>query len=328
MSNFSSFCPVGFALSLLSAGCGSSDRPNMALDAAADSPSEIDAAPPRTFTQYVLDRQLLPATETQAQEYAFDLDGDTIVDNRLATVLAAYADMGFQNQFNIDAWIARGEAIMLAQLGAENYASEPSATFTLYQGADPMPPACAGPDLMDCRKHLMGTGSFSLKAGAPIDQPLAGMIASGTLTAGPGNLTVQFSLGFSPPITVTLVGARVELMPTATTLTGRVGGAITQSEIASKVMPALRESFALAVYWDCDPFGTPPECGCTAGTAGEAVIAQLDKSPSDCGISLAEVQNDAMTATLLAPDVTVANQPALSIGFGVTAVSGSFPAPM
>jgi hypothetical protein len=276
----------------------------------------------------VVDRQLLPATQAQAVDYAFDLDGDTVVDNRVAAVLATYESMGFENQQVSDVWFARGEAIMLAQLGADDYSDDADATFTMYQGDNPMPPACAGPGFTNCGKHLMGTGSFALEAGAPVDPPLEGTIANGKLAAGPAHLTVQFSLGFSPPITVTLIGARVELIPTATSLMGKVGGAITQSEIASKVMPGLRESFATAVYRDCDPFGSAPTCDCAAGSLGEKVIGQLDRSPADCGVSLAEVQNDAMTAALLVPDVMVEGQPALSIGFGVTAVRGSFPAPM
>lgn len=317
------------------AGCGGNGA-HAPIDAATNPPSdaatdaaevEIDALPAITHTHYVLDHELLPVTEVAAREHAFDLDGDTIVDNHVAVVLAEYESMGYESQRTIDAWFARGTAIMLADLGADDYSDEPNARFTIYQGANPMPPACAGPGFTNCGKHLEGTGSFSLKAGAPVDPPLTGTITSGKLTAGPGRLTVQFAIGLSTPITVTLVGARVELTTTATTLTGKIGGAITQAEISTQVLPGLREGFAAAVYRDCNPFADPPACECQPGSLGASVIARLDNNPSDCGITLTEVQNDPMTAAQLTPDVTVEGQPAVSIGFGVSAVPGSFVAP-
>lgn len=316
-------CRAVFAL-VFAAGCGNSAASS--ADAGLDTPIALDApVVPRTYTQYVLDDVRLPADATEAAAYAFDLDGDASADNGVARVLAAYAAMGFQNQQVLDVWLARGQAIMLAQLGAEDFTNDADATFALYHGAQPMPPACAGPGFTNCGKHLLGTGSFIVD-GAPVPA-LGGAIANGVLAAGPGPLAVQFSLGYSPPIRVQLVGARVELTPTGTTLAGKIGGAIPQSEITANVLPALRESFATAVYLECDPFGDPPACDCAAGGLGEKVIGQLDTAPADCGISLAEVQADVATAALLAPDVVVDGQPALSIGLGVTAVHGTFAVP-
>jgi hypothetical protein len=312
-------------LLVIAAGCGggNSDTPiDAAHDVAID--ATIDASP-LVFTHYVIASEQLPANDVQATDYGFDLDGNAVVDNRVGAMLVAHESAGFMNQLTIDAWLDRGEAIMLAKLGADPNSS--AATFTMHQGANPMPPPCAGPGFMNCGKHLEGTGSFALKLGAPVDPPLAGALASGQLTAGPGKLTVQFSIGFSPPITVTLIGARVELATTETTLAGKIGGAITQAEIDAQIIPALRESYAIAASYFCNPFGSPPDCECEPGGVGEKVIAQLDKNPADCGISLAEVQSDPVTAAQLAPDVMVDGQPGLSIGFGVSAVKGSFVAP-
>ncbi|MGE5186314.1 MAG: hypothetical protein ACM31C_29870 [Acidobacteriota bacterium] len=54
-----------------------------------------------------------------------------------------------------------------------------------------------------------------------------------------------------------------------------------------------------------------------------ALVALFDTSPKDCTISLTEVQNNSLIKSLLAPDVTIENQPALSFGMQVTAVPAS-----
>jgi hypothetical protein len=41
-------------------------------------------------------------------------------------------------------------------------------------------------------------------------------------------------------------------------------------------------------------------------------------------ITLDEIRNNSLIQSLLAPDVTLEGQPALSLGFGVTAVKAAF----
>ncbi|HEY5926935.1 MAG TPA: hypothetical protein VIV11_34850 [Kofleriaceae bacterium] len=308
-----------------------SPRPiDAAVDAPLDAPKVyMDAMWPMAHHHYVLDRVLLPNTNTQARAYGLDLNGDMTVDNQLGMVFSTLAGMGFDNQTPMTQAIDKGTAIMLADINADALSTAPFAAFTIYQGANPMPPACSSPSDIVCRKHLTGSGSFSLKANAPVDPALQGSISgTGTLVAGPGHLTIQVSMLGSVPATVTLIGARVELMPTATSFMGKLGGGVSMSDINTKVLPAMRDGVAIAVARDCTMLMSPPACGCAADTTGKTMLGLFDTTPKDCMVTLAEIQNNSLIQALFAPDVTLENQMALSLGVSVGAVKGMFTAPM
>ena len=314
--------------------CGSNGGSNPKIDAAIDAPPDapaklIDAPePPLGFNHYVVDKVSLPANNTQARAYGLDLNNDQTVDNQLGMVIATLSGMGLDSQAAMNKSIDQGDSIMLGNLGALDFTTDAMSTFTIVQGENPMPSPCANAQDTMCRKHLAGTGSFSLKPSAPIDPALMGMIAAGKLTAGPGHLTIQFTMAYSPSITVTLIGARVELMTTKTSLMGKLGGAISQADIDSKVLPAMRDGFQAKVGQDCTMLTSPPMCGCAQNSSGKTMLGLFDTSPKDCNISVTEVQNNSLIVSLLAPDVTVENKQALSFGVGITAVPGGFAQPM
>jgi hypothetical protein len=303
-----------------------------AIDAAIDAPGDAgfvpgDAPPdPGVHHHYVIDQLTMPATNLQARTFGIDLNGDAVVDNQLGMVTAVLAGMGMDSQIAMSRAIDTGAAIMLGDVGAVNLTTAPLATFTIYQGANPVPAACTSPQDTVCRKHLTGSGAFSIKQGAPVDPPLAGTIAGGTLTAGAGHLSIQVSLMESAPITLTLLGARVVLDNTTTTSTGKLAGAISMSDITNKVMPELRSGFQAAVVRDCTMLSSPPACGCPNGSTGKTLLGLFDTN-QDCTIALAEVQNNSLILSLLAPDVIVEGKMALSLGVGVHMVGGAFTAP-
>jgi hypothetical protein len=47
-------------------------------------------------------------------------------------------------------------------------------------------------------------------------------------------------------------------------------------------------------------------------------------APRDCRITATEVQNTPIIMSLLEPDVTIAGQPALSFGIGITGIGATF----
>lgn len=321
---------------VISVGCGDdgggSGKPT---DAAIDTAKPIDAAvwidappSPAGHTHFVIDRQLVPTTNAQARDYGLDLNNDMTVDNQLGMVMSTLAGMGLDTQATMDEAIDTGAALTLADLGADDLTTAATATFTLYKGTSPMPTPCANAQDTICRKHLAGTGSFTVDPTAPKDPPLAGSIAAGKLTAGPGHLTIQFTMTGATPMMVTLIGARVELMPTAMAVTGKLGGGISMTDINTKIIPAMRDSFQAQVMAECTMLQSPPTCGCPQSSQGKTLLGLFDTNPQDCTISLAEVQNNSLITSLLAPDVTLENMPALSLGLGVHMVSGGFAAPM
>jgi hypothetical protein len=156
---------------------------------------------------------------------------------------------------------------------------------------------------------------------------VTGTIAGGTLSAGPGNLSIQIALGTTSPITLNLVNARVKATEISETgMTAVIGGELLETELQANVFPAVTEQIAAIVTRDCT--GTAPNCACT-GT-GATLTALLDNNPRDCVISLNEVAKGTF-AQFLAPDVC--SQPtcaanmtdALSLGVKVTAVKATFP---
>jgi hypothetical protein len=307
-------------------GCGEvrNTTPDAAIDAPVD--TAVDGPTlPVTHHRYVIDRFLLPATNTQARDFGLDLDGDAEVDNQLGMVMSTLGNMGLDIQIDTDKQIDTGTTIMLPDLGADDLTTETYATFTIFQGANPTPAPCFNAQDTVCRKHLTGSGAFTAKT-APVDPPLVGTIDNGKLVAGPGHLTVQFSMLSSTPLLVSLLGARVELMPTGTAI-GKIGGAIGKPELDNVVIPGMREGFQAAVARDCTNPTSPPGCGCVADSQGKTYLGLFDTDPQDCSLSVSEIRNNSLIVSLFAPDVTIEGLQALSLGVSVHAVGASYISP-
>lgn len=102
-----------------------------------------------------------------------------------------------------------------------------------------------------------------------------------------------------------------------------IAGAITQSQIDLKIYPAIHQRASAAVAADCTTT-VQPDCGCPPGSPGWTLRGLYDNSPRDCVITLDEIRNSVLLRSLFVPDVTVEGQPALSFGFGATAVRATF----
>jgi hypothetical protein len=323
-------CNAGLVCTLVSgnAVCEQSDASTdspVTPEASPDAPIDAPATATGTHYHYVLASEHWPASNPEAQALGMDLDGDGQVDNQLGKALVALSGQGLDTQTTVDQQVATGAILMLADLQTTDFTTAVDAGFTLYTGADPSPTPCAGPSDTVCGHHLAGTGSFNVASVSPRDTPVLGNIASGTLTTGAGSLSPQLALVGSSPITLTLLGARAKVTATASGITqGVIAGGISANDLDTKLYPLMQQGFMAIVQRDCTQLGSPPACGCMANSQGAALITLFDNNPSDCAISTDEIKNNAIVQASFAPDVTLGGQPAVSLGFGFTAVTGTF----
>ncbi len=326
---------LGLLVVVILAACGGSSSGTKS-DAHVDVP--IDLAPPPDAPAghylYVIDHEDVPTNSTQARAYGLDLDGDGTVNNQLGMVLGTLAGMGFDVQGDVNASVDHGTTLLLADLYALDFTTTTGSTFTTYDGATPMPPPCNGSADTTCRHHLAGDGTFTIAATSAHDTPLTGDAVAGTFDDGPGHLEIEGAFfGQGVVAHLDLIGARVRLTGvTATTLGPSIlAGAVTMTDINTKLIPAWQMAIQAQVYQDCcglatspggatcNPNGTPA-CGCIDGSTGKTELGLFDTSPKDCVVTVDEIKNNSLIQALLAPDVTVEGQMALSFGMQVTAV--------
>ena len=288
----------------------------MAAVMACRSPSDL-APTEGAYAHYVIDQVQLPTSITQALEDGADLDGTGQVKNSLGERLASFAGQGFDSQPAMTTAIDTGAIILLADLDA--YGPEDFG-FTTYSGTNPSPIPCASPADTVCRQHLQGTGMFDVAA-TPRDPELSGTVTNDTFRGGPGRLPVQLTLFGAPPVALDLIGAHVMLYTAFPK--GVIAGGVPQSDITGKVYPSLQQAYSAKIAADCTALTSPPHCGCTPNSTGWQVLDGFDAN-HDCAISVDEIANNVGLQQLFAPDVTIEGQPALSLGFAITAVPATF----
>jgi hypothetical protein len=276
--------------------------------------------------RYVMDKQQLPSNNTEARQLGLDLNGDATVDNQFGMVIGTLVSMGVDPRPALTTAIDRGTTIALVDFGATDLVNTTQTAFATYLGANPQPPACNGGGDTTCRKHLTGTGSFTISQLSPRTPPLPGAIVNGTLTTSmAGRLTVPTVI--YTPMSLDLFAARTRItgITDAGLMTGIVAGAITKTDLDTKVLPAWAAQFDATMKADCP--GTAPSCGCTPGTTGNTLHGLFDGAPNNCTISVSEVQNNSLIMSLLAPDINIGGQTGLSVGIGFSAVRADFPSP-
>ncbi len=301
-----------------------------AIDAAIDAAPPIDAPqPPGAHYHYVLEKVNIPTTNTEAREFGLDLNANGTIDNQLGMVFVTLSSMGIETEPWTDKQIDTGTELMLADLSALDFTNAQASTFTIYQGSNPMPAACAGSGDTVCRKHLTGSASFTALT-APVDPLLVGNVVNGTYTTatGPGHLTIQLAFPETTPTQVTLLGARVKLVgPSSTALPNAIlAGGVTKSDVDDKIIPAMRTGFMAVVTRECTMLSNPPACGCPQGSKGRTYLGLFDAN-QNCDIALDEVRNNSLILSLLTPDVTIEGKPCVSIGVSTQAVPASFADP-
>jgi hypothetical protein len=316
-----------FALATtLLAACSGSNRGNPAADAPIDThviDAPIDTPAIANHTHYIIDKVTVPETSAQATQLGLDLNNDGTVDNALGNVFATLKTQGQDVQPNVTTAIDHGDVLLLVDVGETDFTTSNPAEFVTFSGANPLPAPCNGTADTICRHHLDGTGTFDLSPTTWHDTPIVGAIANGTLTAGPGHVTVGFPLIGTQVIQVTLIGARTKVsgLSAAGITTGILGGAVTKTDIDGKVIPAVAAAFEATVMAACP--GAPPGCGCPTGSSAATLITLFDTN-HDCTISTDEVASNTLVQALLKTDVNIEGQDAISLGVGFTAVKGTY----
>ncbi|MEO8707107.1 MAG: hypothetical protein ABI867_44180 [Kofleriaceae bacterium] len=276
---------------------------------------------------YVTDTVTVPENNTQAREIGLDLDDNGTIDNQLGMVLGTLAGQGFKVQDTLDEAVLTGSIILLLDLQSPSFTSTTGAGLDIKLGTNPTPAACVDPEnLATCGKHLDGNGSFMVDPSSPPNAGVDGKIAGGVFSGGPGNISLQIALGGTEPIDLDLIGARAKATTITETGMGEVilAGAITQSDLDTKVIPAVHAQLAPLIDRDCGALPrTPPDCGCGTGSTGKTIIGLFDTTPKDCTVDIAEITNNSLIKSLLAPDVQIDGVDALSLGISVTAVKAT-----
>jgi hypothetical protein len=291
--------------------------------------AETGAVEPRgAHHHYIVDRIHLPLDPCAALDDALDLDGDGRADNELGLALAALGGNGVAFQQSIDASIADGSTTILVDLQADDLVDAPATGLTLAWGR---------------RYDLDGTAAYATDSSAPANPPFVGAIETGTFRGAAGAMSIPFSFGGATTFALDLIGARVVATQLATSAIGGesaggaiVAGAISIDDLDGVLVPALQRAIVPIVERDCCGAATSPgsatcdasatpACGCIAGSFGETILQVIDASPRDCTVSVAEIANNSLMQSVLAPDVSIGGRPAISFGVRVSAVAASFP---
>ena len=287
--------------------------------------------PEGTKYTYVVASATVPASAAQAtKDFGIDLDADGRKDNALGSVLATLKGQGLDVQPTLTDAVQSGSIILLAEFQTKSFTAASASGLRIYLGDNMMvtPPACTDPLMIaTCGKHLTGTGAFKVSATSPTDALVSGPIVGGTFKGGPGTISLQISLtAGQAPLQLDLLGARAELTGISETgvTKGIVAGAISKSDLDTKILPAIKGQLDTLVAACPDAPKTPPACGCASGSSGAQILALFDTTPADCSVTLEEIKDNSIIKTLLAPDVVIEGVPALSLGLGVTAVKGTF----
>ena len=297
---------------------------------------EGQPTPEGTHYAYVANKAFVPTNNNQAREYGLDLDGNKTVDNQLGMVLGTLSTMGFDIQGTIDAAVAEGSIILLVDFQTKDFNSTSAAGLSVKLGDMPNPAPCNQGETYDettktgCGRHLTN-GTFAIAAGSPDNAAVAGPIVNGTFNGGPGDISLQIALGGTDAIQLDLIGARAK----ASGITENgiesivVGGALTEDDLNTQVLPAIHAQIAPIIAEDCTMPQNPPGCGCAAGSTGKTVLDLFDGgiqgSTKDCMVSVDEIKENSLIKSLLAPDVTINGTKALSLGLKVTATKATFP---
>jgi hypothetical protein len=336
------FTSILLTSSLSLVACGGGD------DGGDDDGGTVD--PTGTHYTFVADSLLVPATPQESSDYALDLNGDGRKDNALGGLLAALASTaGLDVKGTVTENVQNGTVIVLADLQATDLSTASGVGMTVFLGDDPTPTPCTdAADPSTCGKHLDGNGSFTIAASSPTNATLVGQIVGGRFVGGPGTVGLELPLAADqPPVAISLIGARMETGVSATGLTGgKLGGAISSSDIETKVLPAVHTIVADLIAADCtgtyDSAGNgQADCCADSASTGAKVLQFLNPASSeDCQVTLEEMKaNSLIASTLLNPDLDLLDadgnfnpnadgvKDSLSLGVGFSGVKGEFTLP-
>jgi hypothetical protein len=248
--------------------------------------SSPSAPPPPEGTHhaYTIDHLYVPTNNTQARIDALDLNGDGTADNELGMVTGTAEGMGIDFSKATEASIGAGMISLGVDLQTTAFDNADAVGFTT-----------------------------SATSGAPLD----GTVDDGAFSLGPGPLSIAIAV-FDPKLVVPLdlVDARVTLsgVDDAGIAQGVIAGGVTLANLRDDLYPALAVAFNDMIRRDCDA-----SCNCKEYSAGRTIETYFDSPTVDCNVTVDEIAQNALIASLFAPDVTLDGQKLVSFGVGFSA---------
>lgn len=168
---------------------------------------------------------IIPATYGEGNSTGFDFDDNGEIDNQAGAVMGGLQAFGLDVLTANREAFASGDLVVLHSVRADSLVDDASASWRILSGLAVTPPRFDGTD------QLIVAGESGL---------LSGSIDDGVLDASFGGVTLRVPFfRDQAPLLVPLVGARVEMTPTAEGCHGLIGGALDEATLDADVLPAL-----------------------------------------------------------------------------------------
>ena len=276
-------------------------------------------------TQMVVSALYLPLSSQEAKDYGFDLDHNGTVDNQLGNILAALkSSMGDTSpQVSVDEAMGKGDIIVLFSVFAETMMESKSANMWAFLGEAVTIDPPNGPAAGD---------TFTVDtAQGPADAYFGGKIKGGGGVFGGDEAELALNLpltsGSSLDLSLRSVNMDFDISAGCAAgscefTNGRLGGAITESDLNGKVLPEVTNLLQDQMVDKCS--NTTGSCVCESGSGAETIQSMFD-TDLDCEVTLAEVQNNNIIKAFLKGDVTLKDgSKALSLAVGFDAINADF----
>ena len=288
-------------------------------------PPKPDSTPPGPFTcaadcsEYVMDRFVMPATSTMAQQFALTHKGKKY--NGLGNMISLLMQQApsLELQPSVDNDVCAGKTINLLRVKAKNLTSEPAVKGQWWIG---MPfPCCTKKVCLDTKvktqceagsklKCFGGTGKFQVDKGKPGKMYVAGAIKGGALGLSAGKLSLRLSLSGGGGMDVPLKVAAIKGKIVKANITGGIiTGGVAKADVNTKVIPGLAQILN-SLYVK------------TKDKKTKDMLKQLFDTNGNGQIISTELANNALVKTFLAGDVDLDGdgKNEVSMGIGFTAV--------
>lgn len=274
--------------------------------------------------QYVVGEIHVPKNNTEARQFALDLNNDKFADNQLGMIFGALSSFGFGVGETATEALLRGNAILLVELQTEAFDSTAASSLRTDLGANPNPAACLDPTMLaTCGRHLQTRAHYDVIGGASSHLGVA-PFDDGRLLTPVSTLPITIGIDPATPLRVDLRYAKLQLTDvSADGATAIIAGGITKDELDTVVIPEVARNIARIFDNDCEPGQPPVLCGCPSGSRGELLKRYFDAN-ADCSITLDEVAKNGIIESLFSPDIGNGPTEMLSFGIGARLVPASY----
>ena len=259
---------------------------------------------------------VLPNTNNKAKELAYDIDGDSKVDNAFGAILTAIHDAatGVDMEAEINQNVLNGNDVGLLRITAKDYSNDDKATIQGWTGKRET--CCAAKPCKDDTANKCFTGSFkfTVDPNSPKNATLDGAIKSGSFEFT-GKIEMELPIGENRA-KVTLMAAKFTGKLGGSGITdGKIMGAVSKNDIETSLIPAVAKTLNHEM-----------NDATTKQSTKDALKKEFDTN-NDGTISTQEVSGNAKVQGVLSGAYIDADKDGkkeeLSLGMGFTAVGAA-----